>query len=120
MDADVDNLHEPDRLAVSMGLHPRLGAASPLNQLDGCALDTLTRILGWHHSAHAASPAEPARAGLAGILPAGGAPPRSSLASVQGCGHGLGRIAVDITFYSSQIKKNLQQQHGVRPGLPFA
>jgi hypothetical protein len=109
MEADVFMLDERYPLAVAMGLHARLGANSPLSQLDGDSLAVLRGQLGWspacceggaaHHCADSGAAGHRDRVSPLALAADGESTRR--------------RIAVDITFYSSQIKKNLLQHHGV-------
>ncbi len=99
-------LDEGHRLAVAMGLHARLGEGSPLMALDGDALATLRGQLGWSPAPEGEGAHRPAEDGEEAVGAAPHAAPRGAAASR--------RIPVDITFFSSQIKKNLLQQHGVR------
>ncbi len=92
------------RLAVAMGLHSRLGAESPLSVLDNGVLAGLHEQLG---CAPCGYPHRPAEAGEEV-----GSCRNRTLADSRREAIGA-RIAVDITFYSSQIQKNLLQQHGV-------
>jgi hypothetical protein len=110
MEVDVAFLDEGHRLAVAMGLHARLGGDSPLSALDRDALATLRGQLGWGPAPEGGCSHRPAE-GEEAAEEAGSRAPPAALRDAAAAGR---RIPVDITFYSSQIKKNLLQQHGVR------
>ena len=100
MEADVGRLDEDHRLAVAMGLHARLGAESPLSLLGKDALLGLRGQLGWVPSTCPHEAAEDVEA--AGLCSSSQAASRREEVSP--------RIAVDITFDSTQIRKFLKEQ----------